>query len=102
MFLAIPIFVRVGRAAQVVWTLVSDRRTARRLPWRYLGRRATRDLRMVIQVAGIVAATVAYPVAFLMPEVARSPTIIAAAGFWLLAAIGPSLERILLRAQRTR
>jgi hypothetical protein len=99
---AIPILLRIVSAAEVVWTLLSDRATARRLPWRYLKHRLVRDPRMIIQLAGIVAATVAYPLVFILPEGARSPGIAIAASVWLVAAFGPWAERAFLRRRRGR
>lgn len=97
MFVAISILIRVGRAAEVVWTLASDRATARRLPWPYLKHRLPRDARMIIQLAGIAAATIIYPLAFALPQRAQTPAVAAAVTIWLIAAFQPRLERTLLR-----
>ena len=68
-------FVRIARAAQVLWLLVADGSTRRRLPWPYLRRRVSRDPIMMVQLTGIAAAALFYPASFLLPEPARGPTI---------------------------
>ena len=85
-------FVRIARAAQVLWLLVADGSTRRRLPWPYLRRRVSRDPIMMVQLTGIAAAALFYPASFLLPEPARGPTIAGCFALWLIAAFGPLLR----------
>ena len=91
--IAVRFFMRIVRAFQVLWVLVTDRSKARRLPWRYLGRRTVRDVRALVQVGGIVAVLVVYPLSFWLGDPAKDPMIAVAVVLWLLAAISPPLER---------
>ena len=98
MFVVVVLLQRIARAAQVLWVLVTDRATSRRLPWPYLRRRASRDPRMMLQLVGIVSAALVYPASFLLPEPDRGPIIAACAALWLAAVLGPWLLSRLRRS----
>jgi hypothetical protein len=85
--------VRAARATKVVWLLIVDRRTRRRLPWTYLRHRVTRNPIMVLQLVGIAAAALFYPASYLLPQLARRPTIGVCAVLWLAAGLGPLVRQ---------
>lgn len=89
------VFVRIGRAGQALWRVVTDRPTSRRVPWRYLLRRALTSPRIWLQVATIVAVLVIYPASFFLAEETRDPVIEAIMVLWLVTAVIPVVQRLL-------
>jgi hypothetical protein len=99
------IFARIGRAGQALWTVIGDRPTSRRVPWRYLRRRALRSPRMWLQLATIFAVLVVYPASFFVSdETTRDSIIGAIIVLWLVTAIVPLAGRVLsmVRGRRRR
>ncbi len=86
-------FVRIVRAGRVVWLLLADASTRKRVPWAFLRHRAGRDPIMMLQLAGIAAASLLFPMSFLLPERPKGLVITSCVGLWLMAAFATKLGR---------
>lgn len=84
---------RIIRAIQVLWTLVTDWETTRRLPWPYLRSRAVRSPVMLLQLGGLVVTLIVYPASFLTSGLTRELLAAVGATVWLAAVSIPWIVR---------
>ncbi|HYN55798.1 MAG TPA: hypothetical protein VES03_01250 [Motilibacterales bacterium] len=80
---------RIYYASRAVGKLLTDRQVARKVPWRYIGARLTRDWTLALQMLGIVAIVILWPLGMVFDDPLKTALVMSGVVTWGVSLLVP-------------